>query len=376
MKKELNILILEDLTDDIGLVERALTKGGMHFRLTRVDSREDFISHIKNNKYDVILSDHSLPAFNSKEALKIYKSHKLEIPFILVTGTVSEEFAVSCLKEGADNYVLKSNLGRLPLAIINAIRQRNGDKKRKEIQRKLRRQNAELKKINSELDAFVYNVSHHLRAPILSTIGLLKLAKIDLDKADISSMQMYYEKMEESVLKLDQTLKEILDYSRNARGELQRNTINFQALIDDNLDKVKYLPHYDSIEKIISIDENVPFHSDQHRLNIIFENLISNAIKYCDAYKQQKWVRIEITSDEKHATISVEDNGIGISKDHLSNIFSMFFRATEKSKGSGLGLYIVKEIVVKLHGHIDVTSESDQGTKLTIVLPNMHEQKQ
>lgn len=119
--KELNILYLEDSSYDAELVGHTLRKAGIRFNFNIVDTREEFINALKEYTPDIILSDHSLFQFNSLEALQLYKKTSLKIPFILVTGTVSEEFAVKILKEGADDYLLKNNLARLPSALINCI---------------------------------------------------------------------------------------------------------------------------------------------------------------------------------------------------------------------------------------------------------------
>src|SRR4051812_14289214 len=102
MESELRILMLEDLHDDVGLIERILRKQGLRFVSNAVDTRQDFVEALLQFKPDVILSDHALPQFNSLEALSICHDNNVHVPFILVTGTVSEEFAVNCLKQGAD----------------------------------------------------------------------------------------------------------------------------------------------------------------------------------------------------------------------------------------------------------------------------------
>src|SRR5688572_14634182 len=140
MEENLKILILEDVLDDVGLVRHTLKKSGLLFELMQVDTREEFTNAIHDFQPDVILSDHSLPKFNSIEALKICNQLKLSSPFILVTGSVSEEFAVTCLKQGADDYVLKSNLTRLPLAIDNALRQRKYIHQQRKSENELREQ--------------------------------------------------------------------------------------------------------------------------------------------------------------------------------------------------------------------------------------------
>ncbi|HEX8038738.1 MAG TPA: response regulator, partial [Chryseosolibacter sp.] len=144
MDKVLKILMLEDLQDDVGLIERTLRKEGMNFSGRRVDTHDEFTESLKTFQPDVILSDHALPQFNSIEALKIVRKQSVNVPFILVTGTVSEEFAVSCLKEGADDYVLKSNMVRLPSAIQTALKQRQLEQKRRKAEYALRKQNEEL----------------------------------------------------------------------------------------------------------------------------------------------------------------------------------------------------------------------------------------
>jgi two-component system response regulator len=125
MDRTLKILMLEDTQEDVYLIERELKQGGILFTSSVVDTKEDFERSLYEMKPDVILSDHSLPQFNSIEALKIHHQFeiktKIAIPFILVTGTVSEGFAAQCIKSGADDYILKDRLKRLPTAIRSAV---------------------------------------------------------------------------------------------------------------------------------------------------------------------------------------------------------------------------------------------------------------
>jgi signal transduction histidine kinase len=370
MEKELKILMLEDLQDDVGLIERTLSKQGISFISKRVDTSEEFIEALDTFDPDIILSDHALPQFNSLEALSICRKLHIDVPFILVTGTVSEEFAVSCLKQGADDYVLKSNLVRLPSAIQNALKQRHHEHKRKKAEKALRRQNEELVKINKELDSFVYSVSHNLRAPLMSVLGLINLVQIEGKKSD-ANLHGYFAMMQQSIHKLDDTLKEILDYSRNARSELNIEHVDFQRMVEDSFERMKYMEGSDSIAKTIAVKGSGILYSDPYRLSVIINNLVSNAIKYRDPHKDKRVIVIEATINDALLSINFRDNGIGISKDYLSKIFDMFFRATDKSEGAGLGLYIVKETVEKLHGQISVESTMGEGTVFKIKIPNM-----
>ncbi len=368
MEDPLKILMLEDLQDDVGLIERILRKQGLSFVTSRVDTQEQFVDALKEFRPDVILSDHALPQFNSLEALKICQGMGLDVPFILVTGTVSEEFAVSCLKQGADDYVLKSNLVRLPSAIQNALRQRHHETRRRNAELTLREQNEELVKINKELDSFVYSVSHNLRAPLMSVLGLVNLVQIENQKNGYK-LDDYFAMMQQSIHKLDETLKEILDYSRNARSELHIEHLDLRKMIDECFERMKYIDGSQKIHKSITV-EGASLYSDAYRLSLILNNLVSNAIKYHDQKKKTPEIHIHAVIDKAQLQMEFRDNGIGIAEELVKKIFDMFFRATDKSEGAGLGLYIVKETIEKLRGTIQVESMLHQGTTFKIRIPN------
>lgn len=370
-KGTLKILSLEDLEEDFFLITHALKKAGVDFTAKRVDNREEFTKALDQFGADIILCDHSLPQFNSSEALRIFQQRKLEIPFILVTGAVSEEFAVSSLKLGADDYVLKSNLARLPNVIENALKQKEAERAKREAATALEKQNEALLKINQELDSFVYSISHNLRAPLMSVLGLLDLAR---NESNSEVIQQYHDMMKSSVCKLDETLKEILEYSRNARQGLVIKEIDFEKTVNDNFERMQFMPGYERIRKDIFIEGESRFYSDHYRLSLILNNLISNAIKYSDPQKENSFIQIHITVREDKVLLIFKDNGIGIEQGYIQKVFNMFFRATEKNEGAGLGLYIVKEAVEKLGGTIELESQVGKGTVFKIELPNLLKQ--
>src|SRR6267378_2760670 len=281
--------MLEEMEEDAGLVDRVLQKEKIAFTRVRVDTQNEFTEALESFKPDLILSDHSLPQFNSIEALEICNERKLNLPFILVTGAVSEEFAVNCLKKGADDYVLKSNLSRLPLAIRYALRHRRHEKIRIEQEETLRNQNDELTKINRELDSFVYSVSHNLRSPLASVLGLVNVALLDDQKSN-EMVDSYFEMIGQNVSRLDAALHQILNYSRNARSEVDLSEINLEQIVRQSFAEMKYLEGHREISKQIEIENHVPFFSDPYRLSVILTNLISNAIKYSDGSKAKSFI--------------------------------------------------------------------------------------
>ncbi|MDQ3191021.1 MAG: PAS domain S-box protein [Bacteroidota bacterium] len=121
MKTKLKILHLEDIPADAELVERELKKGNIQFEKLVVDNKIAFEKALKEFVPDIIIADHTLPSFDSTEAIKIIKQRAIKIPFILVSATVSDEYAVEVMKAGADDYILKDRLHRLPQAVLNAM---------------------------------------------------------------------------------------------------------------------------------------------------------------------------------------------------------------------------------------------------------------
>lgn len=241
-------------------------------------------------------------------------------------------------------------------------------KMRKKIEEKTKISNSKLRKANVELDNFVYSVSHDLRAPIASVLGLVNLAK---KEEDITMMRKYLTMVAESAERQDTFIKDILDLSRNARLEVAREEIAFEEMINEIFEELKYSSGLKTISKEIDIKQDVPFSSDKKRLKVIFNNLISNAIRYSNGHDPS--IRIDIEVDNFTAKININDNGRGIPKNHLKNVFKMFYRATDDNAGSGLGLYIVKETVDKLRGNVALTSVEKKGTSVNLEIPNLSE---
>ena len=232
----------------------------------------------------------------------------------------------------------------------------------------VRHQNDALKKVNIELDRFVYSASHDLRSPLSSILGLINVARKDVSGDKMAYMNM----IEKSVLKLDSFISDIIDFSRNARIEIVTEQIDFNTLLKDVFDDLLFLENYKKIERIINIKSVKSFHSDKKRLRVILSNILANAIKH--HYPEQRdnpFIEIEIVDTITGILIRIKDNGPGIEQKYLKDIFKMFFRATSRTSGSGLGLYIVEETISKLHGSITVNSILGEGTVFTAKLPTV-----
>ena len=224
----------------------------------------------------------------------------------------------------------------------------------------------ELKIRNTELDNFVYKVSHDLRAPLSSILGLVNLANMP---GNDDNPGTYITLIGRKVEQLDHFISDVLSHSKNLKQDVTIERVDVKQIVANTFTDLSYLRNAELIHKEIDI-QGSGFFSDRWRLAEIFRNLISNAIKYRRMDIDKPMVKVTVRITEQEADITFSDNGIGIEPDKLLNIFEMFYRASTQSDGSGLGLYIVKNAVEKLGGQIDVFSKPLQGTEFKIILPN------
>ena len=225
--------------------------------------------------------------------------------------------------------------------------------------------NSQLSKTNHEMDRFVYSVSHDISAPLKSIRGLIAISKLE---SDSNSEFPYISRIEQSVKKLEDFTEEILEHSRASRKDIEIEEVNLHHQLEEIFDNLKYLNGYNLIRFTLQLDYP-HIKADRFLLKVILSNLISNAVKF-QKQKNGFVPEIRIRSFAKDTVfIEVEDNGEGIEDSYKNRIFEMFYRATTTSTGSGLGLFIANEAVLKLNGVISFTSKHGEGSIFTIELP-------
>ena len=231
--------------------------------------------------------------------------------------------------------------------------------------RKLNVINNEVIETNKELDILVYSVSHDLRSPITSIQGLLGILK---NENDIVTIKEYMGMVESTINKQDIFILEIIDFFKNKRAVVSYNDFSLQDLIQDVLANHKFTPL--AVNMAITTDIALDkVYSDELRIKMIINNLVSNAIKYSDERKTERTMHIKTHTLNNHIIIEVTDNGVGIDNRNIDKIYNMFFVTSNINKGSGLGLYILKQNVEKLTGNVTVKSELNVGTKFTVSIP-------
>ena len=232
------------------------------------------------------------------------------------------------------------------------------------IERKIKNRNKELEIANAEMDRFVYSVSHDLSAPLKSILGLVNVSRFDTAESN-----QYFNKIEKSVNKMEAFINEILDYSRNKRLSVVAEQIKLKELCTEILDNLRYTEGFQQIQIDMSGIKQNEIQHDKTRIKIILNNLLSNAIKYQkNLPNHYPEIRISAYRENTVFIISVEDNGDGIRSELQSRIFDMFYRGTDKSKGSGLGLYIAKEAAEKMNASLVMISNYGEGSTFKLIL--------
>jgi len=237
---------------------------------------------------------------------------------------------------------------------------------KKEWEEQIQEKNNLLEKTNAELDRFVYSVSHDLRAPLNSIQGLINICDTTDDANELKQLMNM---MKTRVKKLYTFIDEIISFARNTRTEIQKEDVKLFELANEVVNNAQYREQAATIDFRIDIAESDQIYTDASRLNIVLNNLVDNAIKYHRHNQRGKYITIKGKSIRSTYKIEVSDNGQGIPDQAQSKIFDMFFRASDNSNGSGLGLFIVKDMIERIGGSIRLDSKLGEGTTFTIELP-------
>lgn len=250
-------------------------------------------------------------------------------------------------------------LAREELKEINANLERTVAERTNELKHTIN----DLNKTVFELDRFVYSASHDLSAPLKSIHGLVELIKLEPDPTKVLEYTNY---IKTTVVKLEDVIKSMIDYARNTHMLVKLDDVNLKDIVDEVAMELAFWQEASKIRFINNVPENSQVQTDQSRLKVILHNLVSNSIKYRDPAKDSNWITFDCTKEGDYWQLSITDNGIGIRAEYLDKVFNMYFRATEISKGSGLGLFIVKETLRKINGTISVRSELGKYTSFIL----------
>jgi signal transduction histidine kinase len=241
----------------------------------------------------------------------------------------------------------------------------------KELEAKVEERTSALREAYKELDTFFYRASHDFRRPLTTFLGLVEVANITVK--DPSAVELFH-KVQETALYLDKMLFKLQSISDLGSQQLDYEEVMVPSIFNDVLESFRHQIEEKNIRIYTSCVLPQPFYSYPAMIQVIVENLIENAIAFCRYEKA--FIKLRAFESEGNVVIEVEDNGDGIDQQFHGRIFEMYFRGNERSKGNGLGLYIVKKGIDKLRAKLEFKSARDKGTLFRLTFPMRSEPMQ
>lgn len=360
MTDKIIVLYIDDEDNNLTSFKASLRKD---FQVvTAIDANEG-LAIASSQELHVVIADQRMPGLSGVEFFEKLMKINPDPIRILLTGYSDIASVIDAINRGeVYRFIDKPwNIDHVKNAIINAA----------EIyftKKELKDKNERLLKIHSEMNQFVYSLSHELRGPLMSISGVSKLAKME---SKDPAVHEYFDMVDSATGKLDEYVYKMLDFYRSTKMEIKVIKIDFRDIVLEQMEFYKQKWGLDKIDFEINISQEFPFYSDDSKIKVIFNSLISNAYNFQIQDNPNKLIRLKIDVEAFYASILVEDNGVGIAPENLDGVFDLFQRATQNNVGSGLGMYMVKESVTQMGGEIKIESAIYQGTKVTIKIPTL-----
>jgi len=372
---KIKLLLVEDDETDALLVIRQLKKDGFEVDHVRVKTRPDMEAELDKGGWDVVISDYAMPGFSGQEALRLFKSRNLDIPFILVSGTVGEDLAVSIMKGGANDYMMKSALNRLGPAVSRELEEMQVRIEKKQAQQELIIAKLAAEESSRVKSSLLANMSHEFRTPMNGILGFTEILSNIIEDESQKAMTNH---ILTSAKRLLRTLNSIMTFAQLDSGySLNLTNVNLSALMESSADSIMKAADEKKLKVNRSIEAGIFVRSDEHLMHIAILNILDNAVKFTDEGE----INIALksgTAPSADIMIKITDSGIGIPGDKLEMIFEEFRQASEgynrPYEGSGLGLSITKKSLNLLGDRIEVESVPGKGSSFTVFIPSSQRQ--
>ena len=390
MKKELNILLVEDNEGDERLIRELLGEQKLiRFNIEKASSLKESEGKISNNKFDVILLDLGLPDSSGLETLiKLITLFPGLATIIILTGLNDTETSLKAVNNGAQDYIIKGQVdseillksiiysferSRLNNELKTQIEARKHAemeimKLNSELEDRIRSRTAQLEIVNLELEAFSHSVSHDLRAPVRHINGFAEILKEEFYSQLPEKARTYLDTISDAAKKMNRLIDDLLNLSRTNRTQLKRSTLKMNQVLDDALSEVRPLLENRNVDfKISSLPE---VSGDYNLLRMVWINLLDNAIKYT-RNKREAIIQIDYKIEKKEFIFCISDNGVGFDMQYADKLFGVFQRlhAVDEFEGNGIGLSNVRRIISRHGGRTWAEAEVDKGAAFYFSLP-------
>ena len=391
-EKHLKILLVEDNPGDIYLIQELLGASGRQISVERASLLADAIIMAGSQDYDAVLLDLGLPDSFGLDTLRKFQNSKINAPVVILTGLDDEEIAISTVKEGAQDYLIKSNLTGdnimrairygierkklfRELALAKEALQKLNEELDEKVQtrtRELEIYTAELKELNATKDKFFGIIAHDLKNPLSSLIGASELLinyANQLDKENILNISMLLLGSAQQGYAL---LENLLEWSMTQTGKLEFSTqkMILNEVITDSISIFKTQATNKNIDLECKIDGILEAEFDKNLISSVLRNLLSNAIKFTPKFGK---VFVQAHKVRGNIEICVKDTGIGIPENIGNKIFKIDVKytreGTDQEKGTGLGLLLCREFIERHGGKIWVESKLGGGSEFKFTIP-------
>ena len=391
MNRPLRVLVIEDVESDALLLLHELKRGGFDVTFERVETAGAMIAALEQRRWDVVISDYSLPHFSALVALALVKERKLEVPFIVVSGTVSEDTAVEAMRAGAHDFMAKGKFARLIPAIDRELRDAGLRAERVKLQEQLL-----ISDRMASVGTLAAGVAHEINNPLAALMANLEFAAQEVSSleneltahagngqqpalpatlvtAHLTEIAEPLRDARESAERMRQIVRDLKVFSRS--DEDKKGPVDIRRVLESSLRMAwNEIRHRAQLRK--EYGEVPPVDGNEARLGQVFLNLIVNAAQALPEGRADKnEIRVVTRSVEPgRVIVEVHDTGCGIPPTVLPRIFDPFFTTKDVGVGTGLGLAICHRIITGLGGTITVQSEVGKGTTFCTTLPSATEE--
>ena len=361
----IRVLILEDHPADAELAVRHLKQAGFEVDWRLADTQREYLAQL-DPSLDVILSDYSMPQFDAPKALRLLQERGLDIPFIILSGTIGEERAAAITRQGAYDYLLKDRMARLGTAVRQAIENK-----------RLREQLRQAQKMET-VGQLAGGIAHDFNNVLTVIHGYTQtLITEELPRAEaLAFLQQILQASERA----GHLTRQLLTFSR--KRVMQLKTIEIREVVTGVSSMLQRVIGEDVELCVECSQDRLAVCADTGMIEQVLMNLAVNARDAMPAGGRLAIATSKTKVDEAYVSdhpqarqgvfvlLRVSDTGCGIPPEILSRVFELFFTTKAPGKGTGLGLATVLSIAEQHHGWIDVESEVGRGTTFTLYLPS------
>jgi len=360
MSHKIHVLYIDDEDNNLKSFRATLRKD---FKIFTAIDAEEGLRIAQEEEIHVVIADQRMPGMTGTEFFEKMVKINPDPIRILLTGYSDISSVIDAINKGeVYRFIDKPwNIEQIKNSIKNAA----------DIyfmRMELKEKNVKLKKLHSEMNQFVYSLSHELRGPLMSISGISKLAKLEIDD---SQTREYFDMIDSATLKLDDYIYKMLDFYRSTKIDHKVAKVDFKEILKQQMEAYHAKFDLSGFNLDLQVSQDSDFFTDDAKIRVILNNLFSNSFQFQKPEPGPKNISLKVNVSEDTALIVIEDNGIGIDAKYHPEVFNLFTRATQKNVGVGLGLYMVKEAVEQMGGSISLESALGEGTKITVLLPNM-----